>query len=672
MALAIPPYAVAADHIATALYARLSSALTDRFKLYQHLSGNGLPSGALFGLQKGNSSVFVFVCRDEPQEDGSHQATTFKNQTLKQLVRFQEALLPIALKSHAKLIAPFIVIFPKSMKPDTALYLKTRGFYIFGRDALVPERFARLVNQYMGSATSHYVLAHMRCRFRPESVIKNTQSLHVSYDDSPLQVDDFLLSDEQEFALKQDLVLMHNSRPHKYNLRLVQGTSGSGKSVVLLHRAKLLRALYPEKNILVLTHNKAINHYLKSRYKYLFSNKDNESECRPFMEWCLRQWKGLRRFVFEDEVMDIVQQTLGRHLKGTVFTMPLLLREINFIKDRLVFTEKEYLNVDRSGQGYSLDSAMRERVWRAVIDFDAELAAKQVLLWADLPRLLWLEVIEGRVELEVYDHVLIDEAQYFAPIWFELIKKSIKPDIGQLFMVADPDQGFLNRRLHWKETGIDLRDRTFRLQQNYRSNPLILNVADAFRFNRLPDETVHILSAKPSVSLSEERYTAPTLLHFHDEQDEHKRLFSEINGLLQEGVAPQDILVLDAGNFSVRPLLQNIKKRLGQPACILTDPYWDEDALRVCELAAATGLESPIVFITGLQALFEEEKKLSIGDRERHALMIENTRKLYMGMTRASQKLVLLLTMNHIPDSLQVKTINISTKVSDKLATVSC
>ncbi|MCK5903013.1 MAG: AAA family ATPase [Cocleimonas sp.] len=676
MAVTIPKYAVATNHWATKLYARLSAILSTHYKIYQRLSTDDLPKGVLFCLQRENRSIFFFVCSDESQgrdlsQFSVKEVLAYKAEALQKLLHFQQSLFPEKLQDHADLLAPFIIVFPNSVNADVRLHLKSQGLHIYGRDALIPQKILALVTQYIGMPTSNYVLDYMRCRFSPESIISRGQSLYLPKENSSLKLSHFLLSSEQEYALKQDLVLKtDNMSSHQYNLRLIHGASGSGKSLVLLHRAKLLRELYPNKKVLVLTHNKAINHYLKLHYKDLFENKGSDSECRPFMEWCLRHWKGSRRFVYQDEVMDVVKQVFARHLAGSEVTKNLLLREINFIKDRLIFTEKAYLDVDPAEQAFPLEKEIRERIWRTVLDFDIELTTRNILLWADLPRILWLEVEEGRIQLEQYDHVLIDEAQYFAPIWFALVKKAIKPNIGQLFMVADPDQGFLNRRLSWKETGIDLRNRTFRLKHNYRSNPLILKAADEFLFRRIPNETVNMVPAKPCDESASEDCLSPTLLHFHNEKDERNRLVSEIRNLLQHGVPARDILILEAGHFNVRPLLQDIKKTLDHPVCMLSDPSWNEEALRICELSAATGLESPIVFITGLKSLFSEEQRHGISERERHLLTIENTRKLYMGMTRASEKLILLMTSNTIPKALKIKEIDIPTTSSNKLAPV--
>ncbi len=673
MAVALPKYAVAASDVATQLYTHLSSALADDYKIYQHLSTGNLPAGTLFYLQRGRRSLFIFICSEDTQvEDLSQrqdkEILSYKKEALRKILYFQQSLLPKKLQAHTSLLVPFIVILPNSLDAKKQLHLTSHGMHLFGGDALIPQELSTLVSKYMGVSMSTYALNYMRCRFNPESAISKHHSLHRFDQQTSLKLEHFLLSEEQEMALKQDLVLKkEEASPHNYNLRLIHGAAGSGKSLVLLHRAKLLRDLYPKKKILVLTHNKAINHCLKSRYKSLFNSEENE--CHPFMEWCQQQWKWTHSFIHEHQVMDVIEQILKRHLIGTVFTQHSFLREINFIKDRLIFTEVDYLKIKRSGQAHSLSVELRERLWQAVLDFDAELKARHVLLWADLPRLLWRNIQEGSVSLEQYDHILVDEAQYFAPIWFELIKKAIKPKTGQLYMVADPDQGFLNRSLSWRETGIDLRNRTTRLQYNYRSNPLILKIAEEYRLNRLPDEIDYISTIQSCMDLPKSVCIAPKLLHFQHQNDERNRLLSEVHKLLKKGTPAQDILILDAANFSVRPLLQTIKNSLNQSACILTDPYWDEKALRLCELEAATGLESPIVFITGLQTLFDNEKRAGIEDRERHALIVENTRKLYMGMTRASCQLILLLTSDRVPKSLQIKEMDIPSS-SKTLATV--
>lgn len=59
------------------------------------------------------------------------------------------------------------------------------------------------------------------------------------------------------------------------------------------------------------------------------------------------------------------------------------------------------------------------------------------------------------------------------------------------------------------------------------------------------------------------------------------------------------------------------------------------------DLNAATGLESPIVFLLGMRELYEQEQSLRLSEEERLELIRDNTRKLYMAITRAGQRLVI-------------------------------
>lgn len=80
---------------------------------------------------------------------------------------------------------------------------------------------------------------------------------------------------------------------------------------------------------------------------------------------------------------------------------------------------------------------------------------------------------------------------------------------------------------------------------------------------------------------------------------------------------------------------------LGAGAAIDPKDGIRERAIRVCTLNAATGLESPIVFLVGMRELYGEEQTVRLSDEERLELIRDNTRKLYMAITRAGQRLVI-------------------------------
>ena len=56
---------------------------------------------------------------------------------------------------------------------------------------------------------------------------------------------------------------------------------------------------------------------------------------------------------------------------------------------------------------------------------------------------------------------------------------------------------------------------------------------------------------------------------------------------------------------------------------------------------AATGLERPIVFLLGLDSLAEEETNPTLTEEERAEAHHRHTRQIYVGLTRAMQRLVI-------------------------------
>src|SRR5690606_8687931 len=136
--------------------------------------------------------------------------------------------------------------------------------------------------------------------------------------------------------------------------------------------------------------------------------------------------------------------------------------------------------------------------------------------WGDIPRRMWRALLEGRVTPAPYDFILIDEAQFFAPIWFEILKLVLKPT-GHLFMVADPTQGFLKRGQSWLASGLNVRGRSARLEKCYRTTREILEFASQMYQLRLPGDE-EALVAPHSQNMPEG--APPQLIALDSEQDE--------------------------------------------------------------------------------------------------------------------------------------------------------
>lgn len=197
-----------------------------------------------------------------------------------------------------------------------------------------------------------------------------------------------------------DLRQERNARAMGEGHRIVYGVAGSGKTVLLIARARLLAAQRPDLRVLILCFNVSLGAYLKS---------------------CLSDCRNVTVYHFDDWVKrnGLVRQT----------------QETN----------------------------------------------------DDLGQRLLAHLEAGHGEAESYDAVLIDEAQDFAPSWFQCARFAMKdPDDGDLIIVGDGSQGLYRgqRDISWKKLGIRATGRTLHkkldLDKNYRNAREILELAAAF------------------------------------------------------------------------------------------------------------------------------------------------------------------------------------------------
>jgi superfamily I DNA/RNA helicase len=234
--------------------------------------------------------------------------------------------------------------------------------------------------------------------------------------------------------------------------------------------------------------------------------------------------------------------------------------------------------------------------------------------------------------------VLIDEAQFFAPIWFEIIKGVLAPQHGQLFMVADPSQGFLKRHQSWLSSGLSVRGRAQRLEKCYRTTREILAFATRFYQLRLPGDDEAMMTANLQIAPAG---LPPEVIPLTSAQDELARVVSEIQALRAQGVPLEHILVIHTDWQGATRALERLRAEFGATQVAHPRHAAAEPHIRVCQLDSATGLESPIVFLMGAHRLVEAEGSLRLAEEERAERVRDTTRRLYMAMTRAGQRLVL-------------------------------
>jgi superfamily I DNA/RNA helicase len=176
-----------------------------------------------------------------------------------------------------------------------------------------------------------------------------------------------------------------------------------------------------------------------------------------------------------------------------------------------------------------------------------------------------------------------------------------------------------------------------------------LNAATLLYRARTPDDDDDIVA--PDL-LDMPRGIYPVIVPLTSEQDEITRVINEVRAFIQAGAPPSNILIIHADGQGVDRLLQRLRREFGHPAAADPRDVVGGNHIRVCPLDAATGLESQIVFLVGAHLLYEREQSIRLSDEERVELIRNNTRRLYMAMTRAGQRLVITY-VGEVPDTLR-------------------
>jgi len=671
MTMIIPKDCLDTNPAVQALHQNLYNQLGPEYKVIQRLknpikqhAGMTL-NGALFWIKFRQQSLFLYLS-DAPSDffDTTESNKSIKNRLLNNpeflaLMRFQTNLLPPKLQAHKANLTPFLMIFNNIDNDKLNVGIKSLGIYLFGKDKLASNNNLRkLINNFIGKPLSPAMLHYIRCEFSPELAIYSHQ------------VDKGLLDDEQEIAIKTGMLKpINESRFEHLNLRSVHGEINSGKTETILQRAKLInQSGYFENNqkVLILTPDQTSKISLNKRY-YSLHPTDKETEILSLTEWCTKLLKSKKEVVDEEQILGLVHTTASKHLSKNKISLAIFFQELTFILGRTFFHQNDYLNADRSKQNCDLTKKQLKHIWKTLQSIKSEVALSNNVLAAELPQQLLKSLSSTQPFKEYYDHILIDDAHLFPPIAFELMRKVVKPKVGQLFISQNPNLRLINTCNLWKETSLDLRGNCTSLIHNYRINPYILNAASSFYLHRLPeahDRAIH--RNLPDVSNN----PMPQLLHFHSAKDEKNRLLDKIKKLIHNDTELKDILLITTHSGSIHYYEKLLSVTLEIPVEAANGGNKYRKGLGICSLSHAHGQVASHVFIVGLQHIYDAESNISKNHGQHKSLIAENTHKLTMAMTCAKKDLTMFITSEVIPTDFISPHIDIPTMNSETYAEV--
>ncbi|MGB1257411.1 MAG: UvrD-helicase domain-containing protein [Thiolinea sp.] len=468
----------------------------------------------------------------------------------------------------------------------------------------------------------------------------------------------FFLDYDQELATRFDMLDEAEATrglPEDFSVRLINGVAGSGKTLILINRALLFCKKYPHKRVLLIIHNKPVTADIQYRIDQWLGGKPDNLTIRTFHAFALAQQRrvtgGVKPLFSEKDLKPFKERVLyqGREQRARLrLTDAQLWDEIEYIDEYLIADRQTYLGYERHGRGFALQKNQRMDVWALYELAVKAMSATQGYLPSHYIRQLALT--EQAAALQKYDHVLVDEAQFFAPSWLQLVRQSLSEG-GSIFICADPNQGFLKSRLSWKSVGFNVRGRTKKLSYSYRTTYEIMLAANTLL--EFMDENAEDF-VKPDLARME-RGSPPQVVYSTAPQDEQQRFLNELKQcVINDEIPMQQMLVLCSESYSPWTLKALIEQKLGRHTVVnCNDPQDIQqlgDKIRLMNINSCTGMEAGVTFVLGVGALLNRARSLDLNTEERELAYRESIRKLYVAMTRAGQKLVLFST-EKLPDS---------------------
>ena len=618
-------------------FKRVFSELNDQFFIREPLIENLKIAPVII---EGPSNSWLFV--------GWHQEMLTNDELIKLDNLISESAPGANFKINYLLVTDDSIETNENIVPKGVLIAQKNDFYENGHNIIINSL----------SELSEENNAIIKKHLFPESIIPlqiSTRSLEKNID-SLETTQQFFLDYDQELATRMDILESVNKSEEEqegFSVRLINGVAGSGKTLILINRAIALLKKHPNEKIILLIHNKPIVEDIKLRFNKIFNDIPKNLDIRTFHSFAAMQKKRVSQYVeplFYDYQISPYRDKIFTDSNENYNYLTLkddqLWSEIDYINEYMIQDEQAYLEMERQGRGFALQKSQREHIWQVylkVIDsmsnIDGYLPSLYIKEMALLKDPLDLK------NLKKYDHILIDEAQFFAPSWLQLVRNSLSSD-GSVFLCADPNQGFLKSRLSWKSVGFNVRNRTKKISYSYRTTYEIMAAANSL-LKDLNDNTDDFVQPILDKMKHGEK---PRVILNPSHQDEHLNFLRELKTAIDTNKFPlQQIMILFDGEYNAKYLKVSIEKEIGDGTVINFNDSKDikngiGNKIRLISINSCTGMESGITFVLGAGSLLNKTKNIELTDSEREASLQESYRKLYVAMTRAGQRLVIFST----------------------------
>ena len=459
----------------------------------------------------------------------------------------------------------------------------------------------------------------------------------------------------------------------------VNGGPGSGKTLVAVKRAIFLAKeyKYAEKDdkILFLFYNKSLKKTIQKLFELEKDYEDVKNKIefesidsffvkeyinqynQDFFEY-LKKAKNDKNFVksYNQErikrVEDILLSRKNEFKEFSLKDAEFILSELDWLRNCCYITEEEYLQITRHGRGNKpqLKKEAKKEIYRILKLYRQSNTKKGDLRYTDFYdiALLFLYCFERegyRDKVKKYNHIIVDEAQDLSKIHFRfinLICETSRTSGNTISLFMDKNQSIYSAQA-WifgsrtlKQVGINI-NKSFTLNRAYRNVKEIFDVAKKLNPEIEVDEETNNKSQNLTLTFSVDRGIKPFYIEYSDSDDRLENLCKNIKVMVKEfNYQYDDISIIALNDQSMK----DIRRYLDNEKIKYVNKNGAGEGINITTYHSSKGTENKIIFIPNIDELDANELTELYPDKTNQEILEELRKLLYIGMTRATEVLI--------------------------------
>lgn len=263
----------------------------------------------------------------------------------------------------------------------------------------------------------------------------------------------------------------------------VLGGAGTGKTVVAMHRAKMLASnLNSDGKILFTTYTKNLAEDIKDNLRKICSAEEMKRidiiNLDAWVSNFLRRQGYEYQIVYDEEVDKAWRDAIAIAGGELSFVENFYKDEwVKVVQAQEVYDKVAYCKAPRIGRGVRLDRKIRMQIWDVFDEYQNIMNEK---LQRDVETAMYecRKILENKKLTGQYTSIIVDEGQDLSPSAYRLLRSLAGEEHeNDIFIVGDSHQRIYRNKAVLSKCGINVRGRSSYLRINYRTTEEIRKFA---------------------------------------------------------------------------------------------------------------------------------------------------------------------------------------------------